>query len=189
MRRTESISLRLLLHGIISWKLTFVLLLICKQRLSEKSLQILEHLSQRGSAWPEASSAAIRDLRARMSYQTTQDASAVSLSDYTGEDGVTSISCNDFPTSSIQHDPIHPDKISRGTVEDQERAANPDSELLAGSGGVEPIFGIDDSYWNTYMTMEGTGGMTFSNPNSLDPFSGFDIPFWFDQEQHWDFTQ
>lgn len=152
-------------------------------------MQILEHLSQRGSAWPEASSAAIRDLRARMSYQTNQDVIAVAPSDYTGEHGVTSTSCNALPISSIQYDPIHPYKTPRGTAEDQERVANPDSGLLAGSGGVEPIFGIDDSYWNTYMAMEGTGGMAFSSPNGLDPFSGFDIPFWFDQEQHWDFTQ
>ncbi|EUC43243.1 hypothetical protein COCMIDRAFT_38777 [Bipolaris oryzae ATCC 44560] len=158
-------------------------------RLSEKSLQILEHLSQRGSAWPEASSAAIRDLRARMSYQTTRYASAVAPSGDMGEDGVTGTSYNVSQTSSIQHDPLHLDKNSRGTADNQELAANPDSELLAGSGGVEPTFGMDDNYWNTYMTMEETGGMTFSNLNGLDPFSGFDIPFWFDQEQHWDFTQ
>jgi hypothetical protein len=24
---------------------------------------------------------------------------------------------------------------------------------------------------------------------TLDPFSGFDIPFWFEQDQHWDFFQ
>lgn len=124
-----------------------------------------------------------------MSYQTTQDASIVAPSNDTGEDRVTGTSFNAFQTTYIQHDPIHPGKSSHGTAENQERATNPDPELLAGSAGVEPTFGIDDSYWNTYMTMEETGGMAFSNPNGLDPFSGFDIPFWFDQEQHWDFSQ
>jgi hypothetical protein len=27
------------------------------------------------------------------------------------------------------------------------------------------------------------------NPLNLDPFSGFDIPFWFEQDQYWDILQ
>jgi hypothetical protein len=45
-----------------------------------------------------------------------------------------------------------------------------------------------DSYWNIFLGKEGADASFSGYSNDLDPFSGFDIPFWFDQEQHWDFT-
>ncbi|KAI4656841.1 uncharacterized protein J4E78_006732 [Alternaria triticimaculans] len=45
-----------------------------------------------------------------------------------------------------------------------------------------------NSYWNIFVGTEGANASSTEYSNGLDPFSGFDIPFWFDQEQHWDFT-
>jgi hypothetical protein len=45
-----------------------------------------------------------------------------------------------------------------------------------------------DSYWNFFLGTEAADASSSGYSNGLDPFSGFDIPFWFDQEQHWDFT-
>ncbi|KAI4943216.1 hypothetical protein J4E91_009656 [Alternaria rosae] len=45
-----------------------------------------------------------------------------------------------------------------------------------------------NSYWNIFLGTEGADASSIEYSNGLDPFSGFDIPFWFDQEQHWDFT-
>ncbi|KAI4698439.1 hypothetical protein J4E81_005662 [Alternaria sp. BMP 2799] len=45
-----------------------------------------------------------------------------------------------------------------------------------------------NSYWNIFVGTEGANASSAEYSNGLDPFSGFDIPFWFDQEQHWDFT-
>jgi len=46
-------------------------------------------------------------------------------------------------------------------------------------------FSLQDDFWCSPMGDDKTISLT----PDLDPFSGFDIPFWFDEEQHWDFMQ
>jgi hypothetical protein len=159
-----------------------------RKRLSEKSLEILQHLSLRGSAWPEASSAAIRDLRARMACQTNQTANETTSSGDTNDNVVTSMSHTAIPASSIQNNSLPTDKTSGESREDQDGVTNSGFEPLGEAAGVGPTFGVDSSYWITNFETEVSENMTFLNPNSLDPFSGYDIPFWFDQEEYWNFT-
>ena len=45
---------------------------------------------------------------------------------------------------------------------------------------------VQEYSWDVFM---GANAGIPGDPNSLDPFSGFDIPFWFEQDQHWDFLR
>jgi hypothetical protein len=52
-------------------------------------------------------------------------------------------------------------------------------------------FTFPNEDWNDFIVSNGPYGQDamFGEHNSLDPFSGFDIPFWFEEEQHWDMLQ
>jgi hypothetical protein len=43
--------------------------------------------------------------------------------------------------------------------------------------------------WDVFMGANAAEYGIPGDSNSLDPFSGFDIPFWFEQDQHWDVLQ
>ena len=66
-----------------------------------------------------------------------------------------------------------------------------DSFLLEEDTGIDnqrptlPAFSLQDDFWCSFMGENDANTLT----PDLDPFSGFDIPFWFDEEQHWDFMQ
>lgn len=56
---------------------------------------------------------------------------------------------------------------------------------LQSSLGQDPVLDLGGNDWNTFMnatTSIGPDNM-LGEQNALDPFSGFDIPFWFEQEQ------
>jgi hypothetical protein len=43
-----------------------------------------------------------------------------------------------------------------------------------------------ENSWDVFMGADAAEYGVPGDINSLDPFSGFDIPFWFEQDQHWD---
>ncbi|CAO2655831.1 Nn.00g046340.m01.CDS01 [Neocucurbitaria sp. VM-36] len=173
-------------------------------RLADRSLEILQHLSRRGSAWPEASAAAIRDLRARMinrdAAAQTQHQSGINPTFTDGDDLPLS---HDFPKPS-PHNASFPIEapIARpvtGRIEENMSpiigpTSAPGFDLTFDNRAQndlhrDPIlFDLGDYDWNKAMDASASVGQN-NIDNSIDPFSGFDIPFWFEQGQHWDMPQ
>ncbi|KAL1801419.1 hypothetical protein ACET3X_001761 [Alternaria dauci] len=165
-------------------------------RFADKSLDILQHLARRGSAWPEASSAAIRDLRARILHKPAlaldrhkPDVSGDASITYQGDPSLRSVVNEPARDDALDqngdqmangiaphHDPLH-------------KLPNSGFESTATSDPAQDATGLseNDSYWNVFLGAEGADASSLEYSSGLDPFSGFDIPFWFDQEQHWDF--
>jgi len=90
----------------------------------------------------------------------------------------------------------HPEQIgsqSRNDVDSHHDAQFPPYDAAFDSSATSnqnhnATFHEHNSYWNIFVGTEGANASSTEYSNGLDPFSGFDIPFWFDQEQHWDFT-
>jgi hypothetical protein len=171
-----------------------------QSRVADKSLDILQHLALRGSAWPEASSAAIRDLRARMLSKPAQNLSkcdaSVAEGTTTTDQGEPSIRSSLHEEAPPTHNDASNEDISRetnGIAPDHKLHYHPSSaafDYTATNNLSQDATLSDehDSYWNIFLGKEGADASFSGYSNDLDPFSGFDIPFWFDQEHHWDFT-
>lgn len=175
---------------------------------------MLQHLARRGSAWPEASAAAIRDLQSRM---IERQGAMIQISRDTTDDVI---------PSSYSHNQSHHDihgavseattytsrpNLRTGSVADY---GIPGMESSHSQPVAEPVSAAENvSSWQQQSeavdvhrnTQFDHDSMTFSNIlqgsqpfdqsfgtgslDALDPFSGFDIPFWFEQDQHWDIFQ
>ena len=170
------------------------------QRFADKSLDVLQHLARRGSAWPEASSAAIRDLRARMLRKPAQ-ALVRHGTEVSGDSSITDQ--GESSLRSVLHEPLLPasndalvqdgNQMPNAAVPHHEpwyKPYNAAFDFTATSNLTQDTNGLgeNDSYWNVFLGAEGADASSLEYSSGLDPFSGFDIPFWFDQEQHWDFS-
>ena len=173
-------------------------------RLADRSVETLRHLSRRGSAWPEASSAAIRDLLSRTIPRSSEKA---------GTDNTDTSTADDMPAEmpseverlsheqSPQRDNDSPDQPRRLVTNNAlfntgiwlrpyadhfgVAASTTNNDMTYDASA---LTGLENS-WDAFMGAGDPGFGTLGDPNSLDPFSGFDIPFWFEQNQHWDFPQ
>ncbi|OAL06411.1 hypothetical protein IQ06DRAFT_78932 [Phaeosphaeriaceae sp. SRC1lsM3a] len=166
-------------------------------RLADRSLCVLQHLARRGSAWPEASATAIRDLRARMAKSsharlpsqqennrresvqqnhgaavTTSTASTaqnVSRANNDAEYGLLGIEQPDGVSSIVADENVH-----------SEQQSVPNITLATGPASSNDVFS------GYQLPGEERDIINF---DALDPFSGFDIPFWLEQDQNWDIFQ
>ena len=151
-------------------------------RLADKSLHILQHLSRRGSAWPEASSAAIRKLCVRMRHMPASGSGRESQSCTTScEPHDSTLNQGHIHTSST--DTVPPCVPGLGSCLDS-LSSKEDTETDNQRPTMD-AFSLQDDFWCSFMGDDNTTSLT----PDLDPFSSFDIPFWFDEEQHWDFMQ
>lgn len=124
-----------------------------------------------------------------MTERPTQDATGNNLSIELGNNTLIQSSSTDFLPSSARHDPLRSGEAPLVITNESATAPNPNSELTQSRVEKEPNLGFDSSNWDAYMATEFNDFATLGNSTDLDAFSGFDIPFWFDQEQHWDFPQ
>jgi len=197
-------------------------------RLADKALDILHHLSCRGSVWPEASATAVRELRDRITQRPSRPSGA------SGEIDMRTNRATDPSTAMPQHytsssglnpqlnEPsIEPNHSSSSTGLPQERAgayamqsvavgsvapnnsmgqtasANPQAgnvQTFNGTSSVTyqsistPIFDFGSSEWSDFI--QANEGLDSSVPlpqvDGMDPYIGFDIPFWLGQDQYWD---
>jgi hypothetical protein len=167
-----------------------------QRRFADKSLDILQHLGRRGSTWPEASSAAIRDLRARILHKPVQ--ALVGHRPNVPRDS-SIVHQSESSLRSILHEPASKDapdqndgQVVNGVAphhDTWDKLPNSAFESTATSNPAQDSTGLgeSDSYWNVFLGAEGADASSLEYSSGLDPFSGFDIPFWFDQGQHWDF--
>ena len=94
----------------------------------------------------------------------------------------------DFLPSSARKDPPHSNEASLGITNKSATGIDSNPELTQSLMERVPDLGFDSSYWDA-MATEFHDFAALGNSNGLDAFSGFDIPFWLDQEQDWDFPQ
>jgi hypothetical protein len=200
-------------------------------RLADKALDILHHLSRRGSVWPDASAAAVRDLRARITHrQSTATAMPQSLhtsdsvdsrdncppgistsealdgtrldtggasnskhpTDLPGEHPTSSTGVTFEQAASAPQSAIHPtNPPSAREFDGSERnqmyvnaSAIPTNDPASDFTG----FDLGSTEWNNFMQASGNGGLgpTLYAGDTMDPYTGFDIPFWLGQDQYWD---
>lgn len=162
-------------------------------RLTDRSLDILHHLSQRGSAWPEASSAAIRNLRARMACRSnnqTQDRQLII--DLIDGDSSPIASCTREQVLTLGEQQVAGDRgrdlATKRKAAGLRQAVDSVTDGLTTSGGgtsysfdqTTPHYAVQDKDWNDFMMHDFP--IPESGYNNLDPFLGFDIPFWFEEE-------
>ncbi|KAH7396899.1 fungal-specific transcription factor domain-containing protein [Phaeosphaeria sp. MPI-PUGE-AT-0046c] len=172
-------------------------------RLTDRSLYVLQHLARRGSVWPEASATAIRDLRARM---------------VKSRDGTLANQRNGGKSNSARQNRRDPADLDLMVVQDAESAFqdiprvndNAEYSLLGIEQPIEQIpnklrgstsperqsapntaFGIDTTSVDNAFIGDQVRGEEYNltNFDALDPFSGYDIPFWLEQDQDWDIFQ
>ena len=117
-------------------------------------MEILRHLSKRGSTWPEASSAAIRDLQARMTDHPIQNASRDTLSGEIGNNALIESSHTGFLPSSARHDPLYSDEAPLGTMNESTTATNSNQELNQAHTEKGSDLGFDSSYWEACVAPE-----------------------------------
>ncbi|KAF2844897.1 hypothetical protein T440DRAFT_409262 [Plenodomus tracheiphilus IPT5] len=162
-------------------------------RLAGRSLQLLEHFSRRGSVWPEASSVAIRNLLIRMADCPTgtgsQQERDVDSADRNIDQAVTETSATLLfedlqPTrnnASIFPAPSAPSQLDTRHTEALANDFPNHSEFVPSSLDVRGGGWNDISGFDVFMNQ--------GDYNSLDSFSGFDIPFWCEQDQIWGMTE
>ncbi|KAH7383336.1 fungal-specific transcription factor domain-containing protein [Pyrenochaeta sp. MPI-SDFR-AT-0127] len=176
-------------------------------RLADRSLEVLEHLSRRGCAWPEASAAAIRDLRTKM---IDQESATLAGDQNAPDEASTGTNFGLSPSQSRSGPSPHGNPASASVPTNRPIAIH-NADIAASSTGIgytsdfnpyptvdsnahdnldhETLaFGLGNSNWNNFMNANGSlaQNTAHGDHNNPDPFSGFDIPFWFEQEQHWD---
>ncbi|KAF9700409.1 hypothetical protein EKO04_001499 [Ascochyta lentis] len=201
-------------------------------RLADKTLDILHHLSRRGSVWPEASATAVRELRDRITQRpsrssvanqsslissetgvrSSQEANTQGLSHYTSSSGVNALS--NVPLNELGHA-----KSSTGLSQDRSSShvarsgagppTRPNNNTAQTSGASQnpeavpsfenassfsyqnvntPVFDFGSSEWSDFIQGSETLASNTMLPqtDSMDPYIGFDIPFWLGQDQYWD---
>jgi hypothetical protein len=194
-------------------------------RLADKALDILQHLSRRGSVWPDASAAAVRDLRARITHRQSKAATIPRSLQSPNNIGVGDNCPPETDASEALNvgnstDPAHPANSSRehptsSTGVTFEQAApgpqpaslsinppsaresdGPENQMYTNASAV-PVnnppndfagFNLGTTEWNTFMQASENDGLgpTLSAGDTMDPYAGFDIPFWLGQDQYWD---
>ncbi|KAH7125226.1 fungal-specific transcription factor domain-containing protein [Dendryphion nanum] len=206
-------------------------------RLAVRSLEVLDHLSRRGSVWPSACATAIRDLRNQMMKSAQNPTGNInpksSMSTLDGMEHQAPISNITQPepngSESVADSSTSPhviehrfDRSAAATAPSlnsnmprtAQSSVNSHSKDLGVRGIVnskEPILSespngsgpslhphntvtLDQSetnaeaaQWNDFMRTGATfdQSMTLGGGEGLDPFSGFDIPFWLGQDQYW----
>jgi hypothetical protein len=181
------------------------------QRLADRSLKVLQHLARRGSNWPEASAAAIRDLRHKLVGRRNDQGHAAFDTAWRREDRSAQNEAFDSAPTTTQATISsggtvrYPSHIAVYGLSEMAQANDRANARPSASGGNEfpapshdaatdvmrqhsALYESDDDVFNIFMNENYPLDQNFSagisqNP---DPFSGFDIPFWFDQDQHWD---
>ena len=201
-------------------------------RLAERSLDIFENLSRRGSVWPEACAAAIRDLRSQLmrkgnigatdvgtktvdkskdslrsqthlrassdrnvpygrsatsphvishpSEQPTPCLDLAGMRDPSTTSNMDLTSSNQanvqFPWSAgLEHFPQQPENLDGSLggpdLSDPSQSNNPNRSAIHLQDFAQNGIGIDRH-------------IPLPNDDGLDPFAGFDIPFWLGQDQY-----
>jgi hypothetical protein len=173
-------------------------------RLADRSVETLQHLSGRGSAWPEASSAAIRDLLSRMTPRSTEEAGTDNTDTSAADDMFTAMPSEVERLSHEQSPRKHNDSPDQARCHVTNNASQntgiwlrPYADHFGAAASTttndmtydaSALTGLENS-WDAFMGAGDPGFGILGDRNSLDPFSGFDIPFWFEQDQLWDFPQ
>ena len=203
-------------------------------RLADKALDILHHLSRRGSVWPEASATAVRELRDRITRRPSRPSQASHSSLAPGEIDVrtnrtlgqgasmprqyTSSSGLDTQASEAPAEHIHTtsstglpqDHASSHSMQTGTGESNAPSNSMSQAANANPlaenaqtfnsgpsvpyqnintpVFDFGSSEWSDFIQASETFDSSASLPqaDSMDPYIGFDIPFWLGQDQYWD---
>jgi hypothetical protein len=162
---------------------------------------VLQHLARRGSAWPEASAAAIRDLRSRMTRLPTNgrndpaghsdqqtrasptpiDQSALSSTGIPNTDDDTS-----FGMSGVSQ-PQSQAPIEVSSAWGDVPTHLPQSSTMPSTRSHDSAYS-DNVLFDSFL-FDNTAPSQDGNLGALDPFSRFDIPFWFEEDQYWDIFQ
>lgn len=204
-------------------------------RLVDKALDVLRHLSRRGSVWPEASATAVHELRDRITQRSSKtpvisrppfalgktnmrtdrisELGAPNLNRYKSPDGISSQTnhtsirsdhpnCSSrlpqenrssYATQSVTEGPSTPnDSLSHVTsanlsAGDLHSLSNTSSAIPYESTNT-PVFDFGSSEWSDFIQANETLDASAPLPQegSMDPYIGFDIPFWLGQDQYWD---
>jgi len=176
---------------------------------------VLQHLARRGSAWPEASAAAIRDLRSRMIQRQSEALQVVPAATVGGIGTSRDREQSRLKTPSASANAITLARfiprtgsiadyglpgINQSNDEQTGGTASTSGIVFPGQAQGEAMgaprhrsatFDDDDTTFDSILQGDHTFDQGFGSGNldALDPFSGFDIPFWFEQDQHWDIFQ
>ena len=121
--------------------------------------------------------------------QPTSSAHDDDLGHDTVNEALASTLDNQFLCSFIQQDLVPPYYESPHKSMSHNTDFSGPSDPVHGSGGDATVLGFGDSCWDSFVGTGEAGNVAMGDPAGLDPFSGFDIPFWFDQDQYWDFSQ
>jgi hypothetical protein len=163
---------------------------------------VLQHLARRGSAWPEASAAAIRDLRNRMTRIPTNGRN--NLAGHSDQQARASPTPIDQPALSSTGIPNANDDASFGVSSVSQPQNQAPIEVSSAWGDVPAHLpqGSTMSNIRPHDSAYNSGNVLFDsflfdntalgqdgNPGALDPFSRFDIPFWFEEDQYWNIFQ
>lgn len=135
-----------------------MILVLIRYSLSNKSTEILKHLSKRGSPWPNACEAAIRDLFARFH----QDYTSVGHSESTHITTEPGKSVNPADAAATSTTETH--LAAPGFQSDHGYSTLPQSQMFG------------DAYLDTMLP----SANSLAQPD-LSLFEGFDIPFWLDE--------
>jgi hypothetical protein len=175
-------------------------------RLTDRSIHVLQHLARRGSAWPEASAAAIRDLRTRMA-RVPSRSSTSNQNDPVNHNSERALA-NSWPTHPAAANPAD---MANTICDTDFGVTQPQHQTSVGLSSTCGDICIDPSQASATSTM-GPSNSALDNSNVLfrdflhdspgpgqddnleafdvlDPFSGFDIPFWFEEDQDWNIFQ
>ncbi|KZM26416.1 DNA binding [Ascochyta rabiei] len=201
-------------------------------RLTDKTIDVLHHLSRRGSVWPEASATAVRELRDRITQRpsryhataqstpisresnmrTNQEAGTQGLPQYTSSSGVNPssnvpLTVPDHATSSTG---LSQDGSSSYVAQPEAGpSAKPNNSMAHTSGASQnantfpsfdnassisyqnintPVFDFGNSEWSDCVQANENleSNTMLPQTDSVDPYIGFDIPFWLGQDQYWD---
>ncbi|KAL5442322.1 hypothetical protein PMIN05_004080 [Paraphaeosphaeria minitans] len=181
-------------------------------RLADKSLRVLEHLARRGSVWPEACGAAIKDLQTQLTRNTSKK---IRESGVTKPGGSMPSPCDKTTSAASPHVIAHtPSQTTTPILSEpaQERIfidATPahlpgtrvtatgrmpresyDLDNMSVPADTGPYVQTRDSNPMVPLGDFSQNGLTldqsfqFSSNDNHDPFAGFDIPFWLGQDQY-----
>ncbi|CAI6340693.1 unnamed protein product [Periconia digitata] len=178
-------------------------------RLADKSLKVFEHLARRGSVWPDACGAAIRDLQSQLTRTKNNTANDADLNKNTPStpsphDRANSIpwphvvgrtmSHTVVPTPLAQEHNVLIGTDVADSVRTDTRSAGPEPESMNLFNPENTSMPVNTSFINPlnddvlplghFSHNELTFQQSFSNNDDQTFFDGFDIPFWLGQEQY-----
>lgn len=182
-------------------------------RLADKALDIFHHLSQRGSIWPEASATAVRELRDRITRRPSRPPGATSRPQHhTSSSGLDpqangpstepnhTASSTGLPQGHTRSHAMQstadgstaPNSTltqAANTAQSTENVQPFDSASSAQHQIINtPVFDFGNPEWSDFIQANETLNSSAPLPqaSSMDPYIGFDIPFWLGQDQYWD---